>query len=450
MEDFQPKSDPGMLLGFLKLYRFDGCHFGPWKVEAVMLKHPLFHTIKQMKGNVRACVLTEPMWGIPFNLVIPYASVYMLALGLNDATIGSIASLGLASQIFFALISGAITDKFGRRLTTAVSDFISWGVPAFIWAIAQDVRYFIVAAAINGMWRIPSNSWTCLLVEDAEEDQLMHIWTWIYIAGLLSAFFAPLAGVLIDVIDLIPAVRLMYAFAFILMTAKAWLLYRYSMETGQGVIRLEMTRDQALFSLMRGYGQVFKKVLSTPRTLVALGLMAVMGIFQLINGTFWAILVTEKHRIPAEHIAIYPFAKSIMLLVLYFVLIPRMNMRRFRNPMLLGYLGFILAQVILVTLPVGSYWLLLVSVLLEAFSLAVFRPMMDSLIIVSIDREERARINAIMAGSALLVTSPFGWIAGQLSELNRILPFILNMALMVVGAVLVVLAWRFAEHPRVD
>jgi len=103
-----------------------------------------------------------------------------------------------------------------------------------------------------------------------------------------------------------------------------------------------------------------------------------------------------------------------------------------------------------VTLPVGNYWLLLVSVLLEAFSLAVFRPMMDSLIIVSIDRDERARINAIMAVSALLVTSPFGWIAGQLSELNRILPFVLNMFMMVVGAVLVVLAWRFAKQVGVD
>lgn len=415
-----------------------------------MLKHPLFYAIKQMQGNVKACVLTEPMWGIPFMLVMPYASVYMLALGLNDATIGSIASLGLASQIFFALISGAITDKYGRRLVTAVSDFISWGIPAFIWMIAQDVRYFIVAALLNGMWRIPANSWTCLLVEDAEEDQLMHIWTWIYIAGLLSAFFAPLAGVLINAIDLVPAVRLMYGFAFVLMVSKAWVLYRYSTETGQGRIRMELTRNQPLVTLMRGYGEVFKKVLSTPRTLVALGLMAVMGIFQLINGTFWAILVTEKHGIPAEHIAIYPFAKSTMLLVLYFVLIPRMNMRRFRNPMLLGYGGFILAQIILVTLPAGNYWLLLVSVLLEAFSLAVFRPMMDSLIIVSIEREERARINAIMAVSALLVTSPFGWIAGQLSELDRILPFVLNMVLMVVGAVLVVLAWRLAKQVGVD
>ena len=191
-----------------------------------MFHHPLVITLGKLRGNVRACVLTEPLWGIPFNLVLPYASVYMLAIGLTDLQIGTIASLGYFVQIFFALISGAITDKYGRRLTTAVSDFISWGIAALIWAFAQDIRFFIVAAIINAMWRIPANSWTCLLVEDAEEHQLVHIWTWIYIAGLLSAFFAPLAGVLIGAIKLVPAVRILYAFAFVSMSAKAWILYR--------------------------------------------------------------------------------------------------------------------------------------------------------------------------------------------------------------------------------
>ena len=64
----------------------------------------------------------------------------------------------------------------------------------------------------------------------------------------------------------------------------------------------------------------------------------------------------------------------------------------------------------------------------------------------NMSHEIRTPMNAIMAVIALLVTSPFGWIAGQLSELNRILPFILNMALMLLGSVLVVLAWRFSKQ----
>lgn len=408
-------------------------------------QNTLVLTLKNLKGNPRASVLTEPMWGIPFNLFIPYASVYMLALGLSDAQIGSLVSLSLIIEPIFALLSGAITDKFGRRLTTFIADLLAWSVPTLIWAFAQDIRYFIAAVFFNAMWRIPANSWTCLLVEDAEEGQLVHIWTWIYIAGLLSAFFAPLAGLLIGAIELVPAVRILYLIAFFMMTLKGWILYRYSTETQQGNVRLQETREQSVFSLLNGYTEVMKQVLRTPRTLVVLGIMFVISVVMMVNGTFWSILATEKLGVPAEHLAIFTFAKSGFLLVLFFVLVPRLDLTRFRSPMLLGFLGFFTANLILVTMPSGSYPLLLLSVLIEAISLAMFRPLMDSLVIVSIRAEERARINAILSIVVIALSSPFGWIAGQLSEIDRILPFVLNMAFFCGGIILVMLAWRLSH-----
>ncbi len=98
-------------------------------------QHPLIITLFNLEGNPKASVYTEPLWGIPYNLFIPYASVYMLALGVSDAQIGMIASLGLLIQPIFALISGAITDKYGRRLTTLISDLLSWSIPCLIWAV---------------------------------------------------------------------------------------------------------------------------------------------------------------------------------------------------------------------------------------------------------------------------------------------------------------------------
>jgi MFS family permease len=409
-------------------------------------QHPLVNTLINLKGNPRASVYTEPMWGIPYNLYIPYASVYMLALGVSDAQIGMIASLGLLIQPFFALISGAVTDKYGRRLTTLVADLFSWSIPCLIWMIAQDVRYFVIAAIFNAGWRVSMNSWTCLLVEDAEEDQLVHIWTWVHIAGLLAAFFAPLAGVLVGAIELVPAVRILYFFSFVMMTAKGIILYRYSTETKRGYIRMEETRDKPLLSLLSGYGEVFKQILRTPRTLIVIGIMFVVGVVMMINSTFWSILVTEKLGIPAEHISIFPFAKSGLMLVLYFLLVPRLNLNRFRNPMIFGFGGLLVSSLILVTMPPGNYWLLLISVLIEAFSITMFTPLLDALTIVSIAPEERARINSIVYVIVILLTSPFGWIAGQLSEINRVLPFLLNISLFLVGMGLVWLAWRWRDR----
>ncbi|MBA3074418.1 MAG: MFS transporter, partial [Anaerolineae bacterium] len=96
--------------------------------------HPLFQTLRELKGTPRATVLTEPLFGIPYNLYAPFLSVYMLALGVTDQWIGAIASLGLIFQIISAILSGAITDKFGRRITLFVTDLITWSIPCLIWA----------------------------------------------------------------------------------------------------------------------------------------------------------------------------------------------------------------------------------------------------------------------------------------------------------------------------
>ena len=79
------------------------------------MAHPLFTALKNFKGNARGVVFTEPIWGIPYNLYAPYISVYMLALGLNDRQIGTVISIGLAFQVFTALLSGMITDRLGRN-----------------------------------------------------------------------------------------------------------------------------------------------------------------------------------------------------------------------------------------------------------------------------------------------------------------------------------------------
>src|SRR5687767_9023694 len=125
----------------------------------MLRNHPLFQTLRELKGNPRITVLTEVMFGIPYNLFSLFASVYMLALGITDKQIGSLASLGLVVQIFSALLSGAIVDKFGRRLTLLIADILCWSVPCLIWAAAQDLRYFIAAAALNGLWRISHTAW---------------------------------------------------------------------------------------------------------------------------------------------------------------------------------------------------------------------------------------------------------------------------------------------------
>ena len=117
----------------------------------------------------------------------------------------------------------------------------------------------------------------------------------------------------------------------------------------------------------------------------------------------------------------------------------------FKLPLAFGFIGFVASQLILITAPDQSYSFLILSVFLEACCFAAVSPLMDQMVVLTIDASERARIQSILYVGIILITSPFGWIAGNLSGVDKSLPFILNIALMITGAVLAYLAGNASQ-----
>lgn len=297
-------------------------------------------------------------------------------------------------------------------------------------------------AIVNAVWRVTNNSWQRLLVEDTDEKLLVDVWSWIYISGLLVAFVSPLTGVLIERYSLIPTIRGLYIFAFVMMTAKFIVTNALVTETQQGLVRMEETKNQPLFSVLREYPAVFRQILRTPATLLTVGLMLVLGISRMISGTFWSILVTENLGVSEAQLSLYAFVRSITMLIFFFLVMPRLRMIDERKSMILGFSGLLLSQVLLISVPEKSYILLLIATILEAGSLPAAGTVLEKIIVVTVNAKERARIMAILYVIVLLCTSPFGWIAGQISEINRRLPFVLNIVLFGLGVLLTIVAMR--------
>lgn len=121
-----------------------------------------------------------------------------------------------------------------------------------------------------------------------------------------------------------------------------------------------------------------------------------------------------------------------------FLVAPRVNsLRNFRVPLWAGYGAFFVAQALLVFMPPRAVPLLVLSVLLEALAAALVNPMTESLLTVALETHERARLTGLVYVLLILATTPFGWIAGQLSAIDRALPFALLMVLFVIGGGLV-------------
>jgi len=413
------------------------------------LKTPSLVTfLKNLTGNPRGCVYPEPLWGIPYNLYSPYASIYMVAIGLVDTQIGLIVSISWAVQLVFALFSGVITDKLGRRMTTLAFDILAWAVPAFISAIAQNFWFFLAAGVVNSVWRVTQNSWTCLLVEDADPNEIVDIYTWIYIANQISGFVAPLAGLVISRYSLIPTVHGLYYMAAIMFTLKAIVTYLMTEETEQGKIRMHETRHESMLHVLQGYKDVFAELLHTPQTLYTAGIMLTISIAYMVINSFWPILLTQKLMVPAAYLSIFPFIKSAVILIFLFTVLPMIKRMHYRIPLVSGFFVYVISQLLLITSPAQNYYFIVLSVILEACSFATVVPLLDQMMVLTINVQERARIQSIMYVGIILLTAPFGWIAGSLSEINKTWPFILNILLFSIGAILAARAGSLSQKEK--
>lgn len=410
-----------------------------------LMKHPLLQTLVGLKGNPRACVYTEPMWGLSMNLCLPYASVYMLAFGLSDIQIGIVSSIYMFSQMIFAFLSGAIIDKMGRRKSTALFDFIAWSLPCLIWASSQGFWFFVVAALLNGTMKITTVSWDCLLVEDAPKDKITQIYSWVLITGNLSALFAPIASILVSRLTLVPAIRILYINAFVIMTLKIFILYKLSTETAVGKIRQEATKDKSWAEILSGYKNAVRSIKSSRGTKFAIVISIFVEIVYMIGSTFWQIIASRRIGVPDALLPIFPMAKSIISILLFFTVISNINQKKLKWPLYGGFISSIIACLLLIFIKdVGTmgYVILGLSLIFEALGGAVLATLRESLVAIHVNPVERSSVMALLQTTVMLVSVPFGYIAGVLSDISRMLPFVLNIGLLLLGILATAIFFR--------
>ena len=414
-----------------------------------LLKHHLLRTLVELKGNPRACVYTEPMWGLSMNLCLPYASVYMLSFGMSDVQVGIISSIYMFSQMIFAFLSGAIVDKMGRRLSTMIFDFLAWSLPCLIWASSQGFWFFVVAALLNGTMKITTVSWDCLLVEDAPRDKITQIYSWVIICGNLSALFAPISSILVAKLTLVPAIRILYINAFIIMTIKLLLLYKLSTETAVGKVRREASRGMSWGEMLSGYKSALRKILASRGTMFAIVISILVEIVAMLGMTFWQIIASRRIGVPDTLLPIFPMARSIISIVLFFTVIAHIKQTKLKWPLYGGFISSIISCILLISITdIGAwgYVILSASLLFEALGVAVLGTLRESLVAIHVDPSERSGIMALLQTTVMLVSVPFGYIGGLLSDISRILPFVLSIALLLLGILATTLFYRTASN----
>lgn len=393
----------------------------------------LWQSLRSLEGNQRACVVSEPLWAIPFNLYLPFSSLYMSKISLTDAQIGTVASLGLALQFLWGGLSGAIVDKFGRRRMMLVFGFLGWVIPCVFWAAAHGYWFFAAAAAFSSMWRVTGNSFSCMIVEDGDTERLVHIYAILSSIGLLGGLLSPLVGLCFDRFTLVPTMRVLYALAVVLMTAKFILQYRLTRESSVGRRRIEECRGRSVFALALGGWPAFAAALRQKRLRLCVLFVVLLTCFNTVQANFWPLFITDRYGVSDATLSVFPLVKSVVTLPTYLLIAPGISLLRVRRPLLMGLAAQAIGLIVLLSfLPTASAaaWVVFVSAVCDAFAPAMLGPLSESLMSLSIPAAERARINSLIFAGILLVSTPAGWIAGRIAERSRVLPLAMNLVLI--------------------
>ncbi len=412
-----------------------------------MLKsiEPLWQTLRSLKGNQRALVVMEPLWSVPNKLFAPFASVYMVAIGLTGQQVGTTISVALAMQLVWALLSGAITDKFGRRRTMLVFGVLSWTVPCLLWATAHSYGDFLVAVIFNSLWQVTGNCFACIIVEDGAASSLVRVWTLINLTGLVSGFLAPVAGIFMARFTLVPTMRAIYFIAMGMMTLRFVGQYYLSQESSTGQRRIEESAGQSVIALTVKGWPVVTSALRNRRLLWCVLLMALLSSFNTVQTTFWPLFVTRADHVDPAMLSVFPMVSSFITLPLYLFVVPRITMRSIRSPLFMGLgLHAIGVAVLLVLDPRPGTLLAIVflSAVWEALALAMVGPLTESLMSVVVPSAERARINSFVVALMLFISTPVGWLAGTLFQVGRAMPLVLNVGLLIMAAIV---SWFVAQ-----
>ena len=411
------------------------------QLKQKLKQHQLINSLVTLKGNPKALLLMEPLWGIPFGLIAPFATLYMQARGITDIEIGIILSVATAIQVIAGSLGGVITDKFGRKTTTMFGDFTGWVIACLIWAFSGNFWLFLIAAAFNSMEQVNQTAWVCFVNEDTNPDQLVNVWNWVLIAGNVSVFFAPIAGALIEKTSLISVMQVLYIVFAVFMLIKIFITYKVTMETSRGVIRKKETKNQSIWGMMREYEKLIPQTLRQKRVLFTLAIMILLQCTYIISTNFFSLYVTSILGVSDGMIAIFPIVRAAVMLIFFFAAPKILDRISLEVPIIFGAVLYIICHLVLLFCPPGNLPVLFIYIFIDAVAWAIVIPRKETLLVNNIEDKERARILSLLTTLTLFASIPCGYIAGWLSSINRQYPFFLNLAMYVAMALVVTAGW---------
>ena len=412
----------------------------------------LFYTLQAnfntIGHNGKIILYCQPIWAIANALYSPYVTQYMLAMGCSKAQVGIINAIGMATGAVLGLFAGWVTDRLGRRLTTAVADSITWGVTCVLWVLASNWLWFVAAAVTNSFMRLNQVSWNCLLTEDTQPRNRLNIFWWMSIANTSAIFFTPLMTPLIHRWGLPTAMRWVLMVTTVIYMIIYVVRYLVTRETDISRERREAARHTSPWAGLRVYGPVILRVIKNPVVLTFLLIRALYNVQFTIRGNFLSIAVVQGMGFGDSILGTINLITGVVMLAAQFILMPKLSITSPVKPLMASLVTLLVAHLLLIVAPAHSMVSVLLFVVALSVGAVIAGMLIETLMANAMPNEDRAGILALTSVIIVAVSAPFQLLAGFLAELPGVGP---RLPMGIIAAIFIAcmgLLWDYARKTR--
>lgn len=250
--------------------------------------------LRFLHGNILVIAVTNGLGNFARAMVFPYASLYILALGGNAATVGFIDALFPLTGLLIFPLGGYIADHMGRVKIIGWAGLLAGGA-IVLFVFAPSWQFIAVATLFRGVLNLQFPARSAIIADSlSPQDRGRGIATMNTVAGLLTIVAPYVAGLVVEAYGPNFGMRLLYAVMAVAYAGSGVIHLRWLTETSPNAgQRLNWRELPAL--LKRVYGSIPSTLRQLPRPLRPIAAVIVLSFMaNAVVSPFWVIYAVEE------------------------------------------------------------------------------------------------------------------------------------------------------------
>jgi len=362
-----------------------------------------------MNKNLRILTIRQSLGMFFRRMVMPYSSLFILAVGGDSSQVGIVGSLRPLAGLVMFPISGYLTDRAGRVKLIAVSGYIS-ALMMMLYVFAPSWEWIALGALLQGFMVLQFPPTSAILADSIDpRSRGTGIATMGAFANIVSMFSPYIAAFVLEIYGDNIGMRILYALLVLSQVVNATLVLRYLEETA--TVKKTDAKLNALAILKESYAGIPELLRTLPRSVKALAFLIGLGfIANAIAAPFWIVYITDVIGISIIDWGLILLLESIFKIILT---IPcgMIADRYSRTRTLFTAIFFSLISLPTLILARGFVDVLLIR-LGVALAGALFMPSSTALMADYIPRELRGRVMAAIGRGSVMVGATGGGTGG--------------------------------------